>query len=410
MRKKGAKMKPMRIIGILLWTTCVALALGCGATSGEVLLPQSIDGGTADAPSTQPEASVVDAAPDAVVDAPQPEAVDAGCDGSIASDPDNCGACGHGCLGGACVAGQCQPVLLATGPQPFSVVVDDTRVYWTTAGTDPGEVRSVAKDGSSPATIATGLNDPQGVFVDATNLFWNEVGSPGRVSMGDKDGSNAVILSQSNADGPQGIVADTSWVYWLDIYTYRGVVRAGRTATPDGGTPTVLASGWDYVFGMAQDDTYIYWTSEGTAPVGDTDAAAAVPGKILSVRKDGTTSATVLADGLGDPHFVTVDATAVYWTDSADNTVMRLALKGSAPTQLAQGAQPYGIAVDATYVYFSTLGTDHSDGTLVRVPKDGSGPAVVLATGLSWPSQIAFDNEALYWGNSHGGTVMKLAK
>ena len=388
----------MRIVALLSVVTalCVALASGCGATAGEVL--QGVEaGGTADA-----------SAPDAVSDAPQPEAADAGCDGSFDSDPANCGACGHGCLGGACVAGQCQPVLLATGPQPFSAVVDDTRVYWSTAGTDPGEIRSVAKDGSSPLTIATNLNAPQGVFVDATNLFWDEIGAPGGVFMAGKDGSNAVTLSESNATGPQGIVADASWVYWLDIYTHGGVLKAPRTETPDGGAPIVLSSGWSYVYGLAQDDTYVYWTSEGTAPLGD--AAAPIAGKILSVRKDGTAAATVLADGQGEPRFVTVDATAVYWTDSLDGTVMRLRLGSTTPTQLAQGQQPYGIAVDATYVYFSTIGTDSSDGTLVRVPKDGSGPPVVLATGLSWPSQIAVDEQALYWGNLQGGTVMKLAK
>ena len=192
----------MRIAGLLFVTApfCAAWALGCGATSGDVL--QSVDGGgTVDAPAAQPDVSVAaDATPDAVSDAPQSEAGDAGCDGSFDSDPANCGTCGHGCLGAACVAGQCQPVLLATGTQPFSVVVDNTRVYWSTASTVPGEVRSVMKDGSNPLTVATDLQAPQGVFVDSTNLFWNEVGAPGREFMGSKDGGGAVILSQSNAE------------------------------------------------------------------------------------------------------------------------------------------------------------------------------------------------------------------
>ena len=40
------------------------------------------------------------------------EQADATCGSS--SDPSNCGRCGHSCLGGACVAGACQPVVLAS--------------------------------------------------------------------------------------------------------------------------------------------------------------------------------------------------------------------------------------------------------------------------------------------------------
>lgn len=57
---------------------------------------------------------------------------------TVATDSDNCGACGHSCLGGACVAGACRPsVLSATAPPSshfviragaYVFVVGDTRV------------------------------------------------------------------------------------------------------------------------------------------------------------------------------------------------------------------------------------------------------------------------------------------
>jgi hypothetical protein len=389
----------MRIIGVLLVAAPLVAAAACGSTGGNVL--QAVDAG-GDSPLTEPDATGTDAPSDAQA----AEASDAGCDGSFDSDPANCGACGHDCLGGACVTGQCQPVLLATGGMPFSVTVDDTRVYWVN-DMNAGDVRSVAKDGSAPLTIASNVAAPYSVFVDASRVYWTEM-ITGRVWSADKMGSNAVLLSDTQLEGPWAVVADAISAYWLDIYNFRGVAKAPFTGLPDGGMPAVLASGWAYVFGITQDSTNIYFTSEGDEFRGD--AGQGIPGKVLSVPKDGSSAAKILADNLAWPRFVAVDAAAVYWTDSTSNAVFRLPFGDSQPTQIAQGQQPYGVAVDDTNVYFTTLGTDQADGTLVRVPKSGSSPSVVLATGLSYPSQVAVDAAAIYWGNTHGGTVMKIAK
>src|SRR5215471_1470026 len=43
---------------------------------------------------------------------------DTGQCGDTQTSADNCGRCGHSCLGGTCDKGQCQPVTLATGISP----------------------------------------------------------------------------------------------------------------------------------------------------------------------------------------------------------------------------------------------------------------------------------------------------
>lgn len=63
------------------------------------------------------------------------------------SDPNGCGQCGHSCLGGACRAGTCQPVVLAKGLG------------------DSGGANDTATDGG-PAT------GPSAIAADATHAYW----------------------------------------------------------------------------------------------------------------------------------------------------------------------------------------------------------------------------------------------
>lgn len=64
---------------------------------------------------------------------------EAECSGScadLASDRAHCGRCGHDCGGGACVAGQCQPVAVAPGRMgPVGLAVTADAIYWSETAT-----------------------------------------------------------------------------------------------------------------------------------------------------------------------------------------------------------------------------------------------------------------------------------
>ena len=109
------------------------------------------DAGPVDAAAAADAADAADAGSD---DASNPDAdADAGC-GDLATDVDNCGACGHVCLDGPCTAGLCAPLLIASGvDKPATLVAYDInfdQVMWSTAS---GQVQSNGWLGGTTPTV-----------------------------------------------------------------------------------------------------------------------------------------------------------------------------------------------------------------------------------------------------------------
>ncbi|HEX3344823.1 MAG TPA: hypothetical protein VHS09_09640, partial [Polyangiaceae bacterium] len=104
---------------------------------------------------------------------------------------------------------------------------------------------------------------------------------------------------------------------------------------------------------------------------------------------------------------VAIDATDVYMADGAGNIVScPKSGCGGAPTIVSAGAgsTTMGIAVDATTVYWATLG----GATILAAPKAGGGPTRTLATG-GYPYEVALDDTYVYW-TDNDGPIWKVAK
>lgn len=169
------------------------------------------------------------------------------------------------------------------GCQPFSILLDDTNVYWTetgsgTNGCTGGRVMSLAKTSTSggPSTvIASGLKFPAGLAMDSTNLYWANNGD-GTIMMAPKAGGPPTTLA-SGQTFPFGIYVDSQNVYW----TNQGTSTGGTIMKVPigGGAPTVVASGQNFPMAITGDQQHIYWTNN----TGPNNASAT--GSVMKANK-----------------------------------------------------------------------------------------------------------------------------
>jgi sugar lactone lactonase YvrE len=184
---------------------------------------------------------------------------------------------------------------------------------------------------------------------------------------------------------PDSLAVGGGHVYWTGSYL-RKVLRVSL----EDRSVEILTRGAPLVHGVAPMPGVVYWNEER---------------RIL--RWTGSGEPTELAIAPSAPARFAVDARGLYWLNWHHGHVLGLEPPdGGAPRTLARDQdRPFGIALDATSVYWTTQG-----GSVMRAARDGSVAPVALAARQAEPMGIAVDDDHVYWVNKMAGTVLRVPK
>jgi hypothetical protein len=351
--------------------------------------------------------------------------MDAGCGADVGSDPKNCGACGHDCLGGLCAAGLCQPVVLYHGGTPSSISVDGPNLYVTVQTTDQldGYVFrcETASCQDTVTLLAQGLALPWFSLFQDGGVYWDNAGTTdcgvvavsGSITSCPGDGCTDSGPTAYGPDGGDeeggyelsGLAFDSTYLYWAELRF--GAAVTGRidqcVASECAGSFVHLVSGAESLpYWVAVDTGYVYWTDLGTNQV------------VRCMLPSCSNNPQIFVDNLSSPTGLALHAGNVYWTENADPGTVSFCPEtgcGGKPTTIASNQNnPYAVIVDDSGVYWTNIGTDVDLGTVMRCPLGSCSTPTVLAS-VPAAFAIALDDVSVYFTSSTmSGEVLRVAK
>jgi hypothetical protein len=205
-------------------------------------------------------------------------------------------------------------------------------------------------------------------------------------------------LVESATGAPQAIAIAAGQVYFT---TYAGAAILRCASSGCDGKPATLASGQPIARHLVLDETHVYWTRGESA---DNDTA---DGSVMKCALGGCAGKpSALATKLFNPYGIAVGAGFVHWTSLGDGAVSRCPLdgcRGAPAKQASEQAFPQQIVADTANLYWTNDGGSNGQGSVMRCAiTDCAGSLHTLAQGLDHPDGIAVDEAYVYFTASRG--------
>jgi hypothetical protein len=264
------------------------------------------------------------------------------CMADFSTDRNNCGMCGHSCGGPECLMGKCQPrTVLSAQSLPLGLAISPlprhaTYLYWVNQ--DPPSLWRARKDGTgSEAMAAAGVAiHPFDIDVDEVSLYWSEA-KDFQVYQKPLDGGGTKI-SWRQPGGEAGFIATDG----VDLFaaSFSPLPAAGHGDSIV--TMQNLYSNLPIVGGLAARTGFLYWVQQGDRSVVRAPIVPGVP--------------QVVAHAVGRPMGLAVDDTYLYWVEDSQQIMRAPLTSGTQPEAIFKADAPFGdsdVAVDNDFVFWS---------------------------------------------------------
>jgi hypothetical protein len=281
------------------------------------------------------------------------------------------------------------PTVLASNQNaPSTIAIDEEWVYWVNAST-MGGVYKVAKAGGAPTALyETSMSDVSSLAQDRMSIY---LALEGSIIAVPKAGGSPKVVTAART---KSLAVANGDVYWVDQNTDGSGLL--RKAPVHGGTPTAVALPGNFTINIEASPT-------ATSVVAATDAIyVSVPEQgILRAPLDG--GAAVLVEVL-HAKAMAFDNDSIYF--GTKDTIDVVPKTGGSSRHLVPLANPAGVAVDRSFVYFVD---NVPDGKVLKLAPHDTTPSV-LADHQGAPHALAVDDTSVYWNSTDEGAIKKIAK